>query len=87
MSSYAIRAAQPNVNDCSFFSHLIDTLGAEDFLGPMNMLLVLLSQPQSGKKTSKNASDIAFLIKSVTERFPVETVLRVSNSVTYDCRL
>lgn len=44
----------------------------------MNMLLVLLSQPQNGRKISKNAADIAFLIKSVTDRFPVETVLRVS---------
>lgn len=41
------------------------------------MLLVLLSGPQSGKITSKNASDIVYLIKSVADRFPVETVLRV----------
>lgn len=68
------------VSECifdRFYSHLIDTLGAEEFLGPMNMLLVLLSRPQSGKATSKNAGDISYLIKSVSERFPVETVLQV----------
>ncbi|KAJ9106770.1 hypothetical protein QFC19_003083 [Naganishia cerealis] len=77
----------PKHRTVPFFSHLVETLGAEDFLGPMNMLLVQLSSVQSGKSSSRNLADLTFLIKSLSDRFPVYTVLTALNEVMEECLL
>ena len=67
----------------SFFSHLVDTLGPEDFLAPVSMLLVDRVSSRVIRQNATESAGSLFLPLAVSERYAAELQLLVRTNYPY----